>query len=329
MSVKQVDVSIIIASWNTCNLLNRCLCSIYETIEGLSFEVIVIDNASGDGSATMVRDLFPQVRLIENQTNVGFARANNQGVAKSMGRHLLLLNSDTRILAGAVEEMVRFLDRHPNAGIVGLRLLNPDGSFQFSHVPFPSLSQEFLMLSGLGRYFIRPQYPSYGPAVERGAQKVDYVMGACLLARHRAVEQVGGLDECIFLYSEEIDWCYRFSKANWEVWYLPHATILHDGGQSTRQVSRQRELQLYHSRVYFFRKHYAPGATLCLMLLIWFMTLFKMPFHMFVRFISGGRRGKECVSISKLYRALKDLGITTKGPVPPNALSVKLGRDAR
>ena len=258
MNKESVDLAIIIVNWNTRELLAQCLQSLQDTVQEASFEVWVVDNASSDGSAAMIRKRFPQTHLIVNTENVGFVRANNQALEGCRGRYVLLLNSDTKALPDSLDKAVRFMDDHPRAGVAGAQLLNPDGSFQASYSPFPTLWQEFLMLSGLGRKLVRPQYPSRGPGIQEGTQRVNYVEGACLMVRRGAVEQVGRLDECIFMYSEEVDWCYRFAQMGWEVWYLPQVTIIHYGGQSSKQRLSRMEAELYCSRLYFFAKHYGP-----------------------------------------------------------------------
>jgi N-acetylglucosaminyl-diphospho-decaprenol L-rhamnosyltransferase len=302
---KQFDLSAIIVSWNTCELLARSLESIYDARGGLDLEIIVVDNGSTDGSGGMVRERFPQVQLIENAENAGFVRANNQAIARCKGRYVLLLNSDTRVLPGSLDQVVRFMDAHPIAGIAGVRLVNPDGTFQASFTPYPTLWREFLILSGLGRLLIRPTFPSCGPRIEQGAQRIDgYVEGAYMMARREALDQVGGLDERIFMYAEDVDWCYRFDQAGWAVWYLPQAPIVHYGGQSTRQRQGRMEAELYRSRVVLFHKHYGRGATFWLKALIYAMTVVKIVVHRFLKYITRGRRGRTVTSWQELRRAL-------------------------
>ncbi len=305
MSTERVEVSVIIVNWNTWDLLVQCLQSLYDTTSDLDLEVIVVDNASSDGSPTIVRERFPQVQLIQNQENLGFAQASNQAIKRCRGRYMLLLNSDTQALPGSLDKTVRFMDEHPRAGIAGVRLLNPDGTFQASYTPFPTLWREFLILSGLGRSLIRPTFPSCGPQTEKGAQKIEgYVEGAYLMARREAIDQIGGLDEPIFMYSEEVDWCYRFHQAGWEVWYLPQAPIIHYGGQSSKERRGRMEAELYRSRVYFFRKHYGGTAAFCLKALIYAMTLTKMLVHRLLRYVTRGRRGRTVTSWQELRLAL-------------------------
>jgi len=317
MNAERVDVSIIIVNWNTRDLLAQCLQSVYDTVNGLDFEVIVVDNASADGSVAMVRQRFPRVRVVANGENVGFVRANNQALPHCQGRYVLLLNSDTQVLPGSLSRTVRFMDAHPKAGIVGVQLLNPDGTFQASYTPFPTLWREFLILSGLGRWLVRPTFPSYGSQVERGAQRIaGYLEGAYLMARREAVDEVGGLDERIFMYAEDVDWCYRFHQAGWEVWYLPDAPIVHYGGQSSKKRGGRMEAELYRSRVYFFRKNYGRFAAMCLKVLIYAMTLPKILIHGVLRSVTKGRRGRIVTGWKELRLALSSLETTSEGKMP-------------
>jgi len=255
-----VDLSIIVVSYNTRELLCDCLTSIAETVGDLACETIVVDNASIDGSAPMVRRYFPGVRLIRSPENRGFAAANNLGIAVSRGRHVLLLNSDAVLMPGTARAMVDFLDAHPGAGMVGARLLNPDGSFQYSYADFPSLTGELLLLTRLAPMVYTPTYPSY--PLERSVQErsVDWVSGACLMARRATIDAIGPLDESYFMYTEETDWCYRARRGGWSVHYLPEATVVHWVGQSAAAAPARRRRQVYRSKRLFLRKHAGWGA---------------------------------------------------------------------
>jgi GT2 family glycosyltransferase len=305
MTSEDIDLSIIIVNWNTRDLLAQCLHSVYETVQDIRFEIFVVDNDSTDGSAEMVLRTFPDVDLITNEQNVGFVRANNQALSLCRGRYILLLNSDTQVLAGSLVKTVQFMDRHPSAGITGVQLLNPDGTFQASYTPFPTLWREFLILSGLGRCLIHPRFPSCGPETERGPQKIKaYMEGAYLMARREVIVQVGGLDERIFMYAEDVDWCYRFHQAGWGLWYLPQAPIIHYGGQSSKKRPGKTEAELYRSRVYFFRKHYGRFAAWCLKSLIYAFTLPKIFVYNSMRFFTNGRQGRTVTSFKELLLAL-------------------------
>lgn len=304
-----IDLSVVIVNWNTRDLLAQCLQSVYNTANALKIETIVVDNASSDDSVALVQAQFPQTRVIANSQNVGFVRANNQALADCQGRYVLLLNSDTQVLSSSLSKTVQFMDEHPGAGIVGVRILNSDRTFQASYTPFPTLWREFLILNGLGRWLIRSTFPSYGPQVERGPQKIKgYMEGAFLMARREAIEKVGRLDERIFMYAEDVDWCYRFYRAGWEVWYLPQAPIIHYGGQSTKKRQGRMEAELYRGRVYFFAKHYGRAATFGLKTLIYATTLPKILGHRLLRFVSRGRLGRNVTSWPELRQALNSVG---------------------
>jgi N-acetylglucosaminyl-diphospho-decaprenol L-rhamnosyltransferase len=300
-----LDLSVIVVNWNTIGLLTQCLQSVYDTVSNLDFEIIVVDNASTDGSQAAIREQFPLIRLIENQKNEGFARANNQAMAVSQGRYMLLFNSDAIATPGAIRSLVSLAEAEPRAGIIGAQLLNLNGSFQASHTTFPTIWQEFLVLTGLGRLLKGHRYPSCGPEEDKGPQIVDYVEGACLLVRRQAFEEVGGLDEGYFMYAEETDWCYTMKQAGWQVWYQPAAKITHLGGGSSKHRRPQREADLYRSRVRFFRKYYGNRAAQLLKLQIYGLTAAKIAVHRPLRLVSRGRYGRPVVSLRHLALELK------------------------
>ncbi len=250
MSTENIDLSIIIISWNTRELLAECLESVYATMPDRTFEILVVDNASRDGSAQMVRERFPQVRLIENRENVGFARANNQALRESHGEYLLLLNSDTVVRPGAFETMLQFMNRYSSVGACGPRLVSPDGSVQVSCGQLPTFSRLLSDLTGLSSINGHDEV-----LVGDKPRRVGWVQGACLLIRREAIGDVGLLDEDYFMYSEEMDWCYRASVVGWGLCYVPAARVIHYGGQSAARAPVQKRTQLYSSKLLYVRKH--------------------------------------------------------------------------
>jgi GT2 family glycosyltransferase len=242
-----VDLSVIVVNWNTRDLLSQCVQSIYDTANGLAIEVIVVDNASTDGSQAMIRQQFPQVARIENDQNIGFAQANNQALIIGQGRYFLLLNSDTVVLPHTLEEMVRFADVHSDAGIVGCKLLNSDGSLQKSWASFPTFWSEVMGRNVRGRRLVDEKSLVY---------EVDWVGGACMLVRPAAIDEVGLLDESFFMYSEETDWCFRMRQRGWQVYYLTSPGTIHLGGSSASRASVAQLVRLYENKIRFFRKHY-------------------------------------------------------------------------
>ena len=267
------DLSIVIVSWNVQDLLRRCLQSIPgaqsakegrnppapDSASELLVEIIVVDNASTDGSADMVRTEFPNVRLIANARNLGFSRANNQGLTLSHGRYIMILNPDTEIVGDALTKMVDFMDQHPRTGALGPRLRYPDGRLQPSRRRFPTLATALVESTVIQEWWtdnaiLRRYYMADKPDGE--VQAVAWLVGACLLVRRQTCDEVGWLDEGYFMYSEELDWCRRIKDAGWEVVYLPAATVVHHEGKSSEQVVPARHIYFQSSKVRYFRKHH-------------------------------------------------------------------------
>ncbi len=253
------NVSVIIVNWNTEAYLERCLSALYQTEEGTVKDVWVVDNASSDGSVGMVKVKFPQVNLIENSANVGFAKANNQGIQASASELVLLLNSDAFVEEGCLQNLVEVMTKFPDTGVVGAQLLYEDHSLQRSCYAFPTLATELWQTLWLDRMF--PRNKVFGKFLMThwamdNFREVDVVMGAVMLLRRSAIDQVGMLDETFFMYSEEVDLCYRLAQAGWKTRYAPQARAIHLWGGSSKKVKTETLLRLYHSRVQLFRKHY-------------------------------------------------------------------------
>ncbi len=255
-----MDLSVVVVSYNVRDLLRACLRSVRDSLAlspGLTAEVWVVDNASSDGSAAMVAREFPEVRLIARSVNPGFAEANNTAIRQSAGRHVLLLNPDTVVLRDALGQAVRFLDEHPSVGVVGARLLNPDGTRQHSCFRFPTLAMSFLDFFPINHRLVNSRLNGRYPSRADGrAYPIDHPLGAFFAVRREAIERVGLLDEGFYIYCEEIDWALRIRKAGWEAYYVPTAEAIHYGGQSTRQFRGRMLVELHRSRFRLFRKHY-------------------------------------------------------------------------
>lgn len=253
-------LTVIIVNWNTCALLEECLRSILDDQILTSdhvIETIVVDNGSNDGSVEMVREQFPEVVLIKNDENLGFTRANNQGITASHGQYVLLLNSDTRVHSDAFSAMLSFMESHPLSGACGPRLLNGDGSLQAACQPMITPNREFWRLIFMDKYWPKASYPMSGWNISEPRQ-VEVIKGACLMLRRQTLEQVGLLDERYFMYTEEVDLCYRLVRAGWQLWYVPTAVVTHYGEASSSQQADDSYLQLYRSKVQFFRKIGGP-----------------------------------------------------------------------
>lgn len=254
-----MDLSIIIVSFNTKSLLRDCLSSVFQQTKGIKFEVIVIDNHSADGSVSMIEKKFPQVVLIENKKNLGFAKANNQGIKKAKGEYIFLLNSDTVLKDNPFLGLIKFAREKTRVGIVGCRLLNKDGSFQPSVSPFFTLPWVALWLVTADRFL----YSS--PSKNR---QVDWVMGAALMAKKEAIKEVGLLDEDFFMYMEEVEWCYRLKKAGWQVWFYPGAEVFHLVRGSSPEGRQRAIWGIYQGLVLFYQKHFPSWQLFVLRLLL-------------------------------------------------------------
>lgn len=260
-----VDLSIIIVNWNVCDFLDRCLDSIAENVTGISYETIVVDNASRDGSVSMVRDKHPGVRLIANTENAGFCRANNQGIEIARGRYVVLLNPDTEVYAGSMETLVEFLEAHNNVGIAGPMLLAPEGITAPNGTRFTTLLRELLGTTGLIGFFKDYHHRSaYGRDDFSASMQVDVVCGACLMTRRDVIDQIGGLDERIFMFYDEPDFCRRAKQAGWSTWYVAEAKVFHHWMQSVKQDNLNATRRYFRAQYFYFRKHHGliPALTI-------------------------------------------------------------------
>jgi GT2 family glycosyltransferase len=256
-----MDISIIIINWNTRQLLLDCIASIVQTVRSATFDILVVDNGSTDGSIEAVARQFPDVIVIANPRNEGFARANNQAIRMMRGRYAVLLNSDTLLKEGAIDTMFSFMESHPDAAMCGPQLLYGDGSRQASTGTYPDLFSELVSRS-LAQLLSRK--PAAGAKRDANAPgTVDFIIGACMFVRKAAIDDAGMLDEDYFFFYEEIDWCYRLTRAGWQIWHLPAVEIFHFGGQSTKDVNLRARVESWRSRYHYFRKTGSlPGAVL-------------------------------------------------------------------
>jgi GT2 family glycosyltransferase len=258
-----MKLSIIILCWNDLKVVPDCLKSIFDETDHIDFEVIVSDNGSTDGSVEFIRERFPKVRIVENRANLGFAKGNNAGIRVAHGEYILILNPDTIIQDHAIEKLVAFADRHPEAGAFGCRVLNPDGSFQNPARPIPTLKGYLLAalcLRWLGRASVRfssDLYPSWDGHSKR---EIGYQSGCCVMFRADLLKELGGFDERFFYHFEETDLCARVWKSGASVLFDPEAEIVHLGGQSVGRFPIRFALETYRSGYRFFYKHYGRDA---------------------------------------------------------------------
>jgi len=254
-----VRLSVVFLNYNTRDLTRQALSSVLAAAEGLEVEIFVVDNASADGSADMVAEEFPQVKLICNEANVGFAAGNNVALRQVAGEYALLINTDTIVRRDALRTMVEFLDAHPEAGACGCKILDPDGTLQLdSRRGFPTPLAAFCKMSGLSRLF--PKHPLIAHYhmtyldPEQTAE-VEVLSGSCMMVRKAAMDEVGLLDEDYFMYGEDIDWCYRFHQAGWKIYYVPTTEIIHFRGESGRGVPLRILYRKSRAMSIFVNKH--------------------------------------------------------------------------
>ncbi len=282
-----IDLSIIIVSWNTRELLLRCVKSVVESGPEISREMIVVDNGSWDGSIHEVEKAFPFVDLVGNEKNLGFAKAVNQGLRKASGRYILLLNPDTEVKNGAIHELLSFMESHSRTGVAGAQLLNSDGSKQNSIANFPSLATELF-----NKRLLRWLFPRRFPGKERKYSEpveVDSVVGACMMVNREALDQVGVLDEDYFLFLEETDWCYRMKKAGWKIYHVPLAEVFHFQGKSAEAERERAKLEYYRSRYHFFKKNFGSGRYFLLSAGLMIRLVVESIFMSLVCFLTLGR----------------------------------------
>jgi hypothetical protein len=313
-------LSIVIVSWNVRALLQRAIRSIKRSWkENGELEIIVVDNHSNDGTVAMVETQFPDVRLIANPYNAGFTRGNNQGIRASRGELILLLNPDTEIKDKALQKMVNYLEIHPDVGLVGPQLLNPDGTRQSSRRRFPTIPVLFLESTWLqslapkrmlARYYVK----------ERSAQEtqlVDWVTGAAMMTRRRVVNSVGHLDERFFMYSEELDWCRRIKDAGWDIVYLPEAAIVHHEGKSSEQVVPARHIYFQSSKIHYAEKYH--GRWLGLVLRGWIVAQYLWQTVVErLKWLVGHRRALRASRIRAYWLVIRS-GLNQKGPINDDA----------
>jgi GT2 family glycosyltransferase len=255
-----MKLSIVIICWNDLRVIRDCLRSIYQGTHATNFEVVVSDNGSVDGSVEFIRNHYPQVRIVENRQNLGFARGNNAGIRVSRGEYILILNPDTIIHDGALDKLVEFAERHSEAGAFGCRVLNPDSTYQVSARLFPTVLRYWVSALGLSRlssFFIYEEYPRWRGDTERS---IDWQSGCCVVFRGNLLKRLGGFDEQFFYHFEEVDLCRRVWNAGYPILFTPEAVITHLGGQSVGRFPVRFEIEKHRSRYRYFYKHFGAKA---------------------------------------------------------------------
>lgn len=267
-----MDLSIIIVNYNVKEFLQNLLHSINKSITNYRYEIIVVDNNSVDGSVELLREKFPDVKLIDSKTNLGFSKANNLGLKIAKGKFLLLINPDTIVQEDTFEKMINFFQSNQNVGMAGCKILNPDGTFQLScRRSFPGPWTSFCKVTGLSALFPKSKlFAKYNLTYldEDLTYEVDALSGSFMMLRKNVYEKIGGLDETFFMYGEDLDWCYRIQKAGFKVFYFHETQIIHYKGESTRRSSIDETRIFYNAMHLFVKKHFSSSFLVVLLLRI-------------------------------------------------------------
>lgn len=266
----KIDLTIVIVSWNTSKELSSCLMSVRDAL-GDNMQAIVVDNASGDDSVQMVRREFPWVHLIANNDNYGFGKACNMAIRESRGRYIFFLNPDSAIEKDALNSIVEFGDTHPEAGIFGIKVMNPNGSIQYSCRRFPTLAAGIFRNTILGKFFPKNAYTRDYLMTDwdhSQTQEVDWVSGCALVIRRETAEELGGFDERFFMYCEDVDLAYRANQKGWKVMYFPGAVSIHARSKSSDKSPNHMIFEFHKSMYKFFKKHYAANSSIIIRMLV-------------------------------------------------------------
>lgn len=268
-----MKLSVIIVSWNTAELTLQSVASVYKQTPGFDFEIFVVDNHSSDDSVARLKKEYPQVRIIPNNDNLGFAKANNQALALASGDYLMFLNSDVIVLDGAIGKLVNYLDTHPDVMMVGPRLLNCDGTFQHAcRRNLPNPLNSFMHLFGLGKL---SAYKRMNDSPDITGE-TEALSGAAMMFRRRVWVDIGGLDEMFFMYGEDLDFCKRILDKGWKIVYVGEAKITHLGGSSTKKRKTKSIKNFYEAMWLYWKKHFYKKYNPVVSFFIWTGIKFRL-----------------------------------------------------
>jgi GT2 family glycosyltransferase len=321
--VTRPRVSVVIVSWNAREYLAQCLASLTPAVCRFPREIIVVDNASTDGSPEMVAGRFPQVRLMLNQANLGFAKANNIGIGASTGDYLCLVNSDVKVLPECISRLVDYCEANPEVGMVGPRVIGGDGKLQRSCRGFPSVWNMFCRALALDTIFPHSRLTT-GYSLrywdQESLRRVDILTGCFWLARRQALEKVGLLDESFFMYGEDMDWCKRFSAAGWRLVLVPSAEAIHYGGASSANAPIRFYIERHRADLHYWKKHHSKLGVGCFFLLCCLHLLLRVFGYWFSCLL---RKGSSEENHLKVKRSIACLGWLLSGRIPQWALATR------
>ena len=299
-----LDLSIIIVSWNAKKYLEKCIASIIGKTVKYQTEIIVVDNASTDGSVELVKGQFPKVKVICNDTNLGFAKANNIGIKQGTGKYICLINSDVEILQGCFDSMVSYMEKNPEIGILGPQILDSNGNIQRSCMGFPTLWNAFCRALFLDKLF--PKSELFGSYLmtfqnQNTTQPVDIINGCFWMVKKKVLKQVGLLDERFFIYAEDKDWCKRFWDAGWKVVYFPQAQAIHYGGASSSNAPIRFYIEMYRANYEYWKKYHSRPAQLTFLLITGLHHIIRLIGEMMLLVI---RPSKRSYVLNKIKRSI-------------------------
>ncbi len=319
-------LSIIVVTWNGKRYALECIGSLLTQSNRLSAEVIVVDNGSTDGTPEATRLQFPNVTLIENHANLGFARANNIGIALSRGKYVCLVNSDVVIPSGCLEKMIEFMEAHPENGLLGPKMLSPDGGIGASVMRFPTVWNT--LCCALGLHLIFPNSTLLGGFSMDGyaydvVDSVEVLTAWFLMIPRRALQMVGGLDEQFFMYGEDMDWCYRFRAAGWQVVFYPDAEALHYGAASSEDAPTRFYVEMRHANLQYFRKHHGWTGVFGYWVAIWVHEIVRVVGYSFLYCFKRHRRSEAAFKVRRSIACMRwltgDSSLLTTQKKTPNA----------
>jgi GT2 family glycosyltransferase len=294
-SSTSVDISVVIVAWNARRYLELCLDSLVKAPPRRSMEIVVVDNASTDGSVEMVEGKFPSVKLIKSSENLGFAKGNNVAIRQCQGRYIALVNPDVIVFPGCLDALADFLDRNPKVGNVGPKVLNPDMSMQSTCRRFPTLWNNLCMATGLSARFknsrfLAGEHMFYFPHDRTLA--VDVLVGCFSMIRREAFDDVGLLDEGLFMYGDDVDWCRRARNAGWEVVFHPGGRAIHDRGKITAPYPVRFAVAQQRSVLYYWSKHHGIWGVLGIRTIMLFHHVLRYSFAVASSVVRPGRRAE-------------------------------------
>lgn len=310
-----IDISVIIVNWNVKDLLDKCLASLHNGTIAINqpqgnlpvIEIIIVDSYSSDDSLDMVRDNYPDVRLLPQDENIGFTRGNNMGFREAQGRYLFLLNPDTEIIDDALPRLFNYMENQRGVGIIGTHTLNTDGSHQSTRRRFPTLITGIFESTWLSNY--APQsidnYYKMLDTDDNAILEVDWVQGSAMLVRRNVYERIGGLDEGYVMYSEEMDWCKRTKDAGWKVVYHGEAFITHHSGKSSDQIGAFKHIHFHTSKLRYFRKHHGYSTYLTLRVIILLLFTWQMILEG-VKGLLGHKRDMRVQRVKVYWQVLRN-----------------------